>query len=96
MLKLPGVYMIAISLVAIAVTVWDKHAAKAKIRRVPEATLLWVAFFGGAAAMLGTMKLIRHKTRKAKFTVGIPLILMLHVLAVGGFMLWQMRSLFME
>ncbi len=96
MLKLTVIYLVAISLVAIVVTAWDKHAAKAKIRRVPEATLLWIAFFGGSAAMLGTMKLIRHKTRKAKFMVGIPLIMVLQVLTVGGFLLWQMRSLFVE
>lgn len=94
MLKLWGVYLIAISLVAIVITVWDKRAAKAGVRRVPEATLLWIAVFGGSAAMLGTMKLIRHKTRKAKFTVGIPLIMVLQVLAAGGLLLWQMRSLF--
>ncbi len=94
MLKLTGVYLIAINLVAIVITAWDKHAAKAGMRRVPEATLLWIAFFGGSAAMLGTMKLIRHKTRKAKFMVGIPLIMVLQVLAVGGFLLWQTRSLF--
>ena len=94
MLKLTGVYLIAINLVAIIITAWDKHAAKAGMRRVPEATLLWIAFFGGSVAMLGTMKLIRHKTRKAKFMVGIPLIMVLQVLAVGGFLLWQTRSLF--
>ena len=89
-------YGIAISLVAIIITLWDKYASKARIRRVPEATLLWIAFFGGAAAMFGTMKLIRHKTRKAKFMVGIPLILVLQILAVGGYILWQTRSLFLE
>ena len=96
MLKLTGVYILAISLVAIGITVWDKHTAKAGFRRVPEATLLWIAFFGGSAAMLGTMTLIRHKTRKAKFMVGIPLIMVLQVLAIGGVLLWQTRSLFME
>ncbi len=94
MLKLTGVYVPAISLIAIAVTVWDKHAAKAGIRRVPEATLLWIAFFGGSAAMLGTMHLIRHKTRKTKFMIGIPLIMVLQVLAIGALLLWQTRSLF--
>lgn len=94
MLKLLGVYLITINLIAIIITAWDKHAAKASIRRVPEATLLWIAFFGGSAAMLGTMKLIRHKTRKAKFMVGIPLIMVLQVLAIGAFLLWQTRSLF--
>ena len=85
---------ITVSVVAIIVTVWDKIAAKAGKRRVPEATLLWVGFFGGAAAMLATMKLIRHKTRKAKFMVGLPLMLVLHVLAVGALLVWYSATLF--
>ncbi len=94
MIKLLVIFWLAISVVAVAVTIWDKHAAKAGLRRTPEATLLWIGFFGGAAAMLGTMKLIRHKTRKPKFMIGLPLMLVLHVLLIGGLFLWQTRALF--
>ena len=41
--------------------------------RVPEATLMLVGLFGGATAMLVTMKVIRHKTKHMKFMVGLPL-----------------------
>lgn len=94
MIKLLVIFWLAISAVAIVTTIWDKHAAKAGLRRTPEATLLWIGFFGGAAAMLVTMKLIRHKTRKPKFMVGLPLMLVLHVLLIGGLFLWQIRALF--
>ena len=86
---------VIISLIAIVVTVWDKCAAKIGVRRIPEAFLLWIAFLGGAAAMLMTMKLIRHKTRKAKFMVSLPLMLALHILAAGALVVWQGRLLFM-
>lgn len=88
------VFWLAISLVAVVITIWDKHAAKAGLRRTPEATLLWIAFFGGAAAMLAAMKLIRHKTRKPKFMIGLPLMLALHILLVGGLLVWHSRALF--
>lgn len=50
--------------------------------RVPEATLLLLSALGGSIAMLLTMLLVRHKTKKAKFMVGIPLILILQIAAV--------------
>ena len=46
------------------------------IRRVPEKTLLAIAALGGSIAMILTMRSIRHKTKHAKFMVGIPLIIM--------------------
>lgn len=74
-------WIIIISFVAVVLTVKDKHAARVHRRRVPEATLLWVGLLGGAAAMLVTMKRIRHKTRKGRFMVGLPLMILLHILA---------------
>lgn len=72
---------IIFSPVAIVVTVWDKHAAKKRRRRVPEARLLAIAALGGVGAMYITMTLIRHKTKKPKFMVGLPMIWMLHIAA---------------
>lgn len=66
-------------------TVYDKWAAKHKKRRVPERTLLSLGIVGGAAAMYLTMKMIRHKTKKKKFMVGLPLEILLHVLIVFCF-----------
>lgn len=67
------------SIVAIALTVYDKVAAKSAPRhRIPEATLMTVAALGGAAAMELTCLLIRHKTRHPKFMVGLPLLIVLH------------------
>ena len=67
-------WLALISLISIIVTVADKSAARRGRRRVPERTLLLLSALGGAVAMYITMHLIRHKTRKAKFMVGIPAI----------------------
>lgn len=93
-----GIYLALVSLVSIIVTVYDKSVAglsykvspkengksskKGPRLRVPEATLLGLSAIGGSLAMLLTMLLIRHKTKKAKFMVGIPVILILQALAV--------------
>ena len=42
--------------------------------------------------MLITMRLIRHKTRKKKFTIGIPVILILQ-LAAAAAIFWMTRRL---
>ena len=71
------VWIIFISVISTAVTVVDKckAASKKRSRRVPESTLLWLSAVGGSLAMLITMFIIRHKTRKPKFMLGIPLII---------------------
>ena len=79
------IWFILISAVSIIMTVYDKWAAKRKKRRVPEGTLLSLGIVGGAAAMYLTMKMIRHKKKKKKFMVGLPIEILLHVLIVFCF-----------
>ena len=74
-------YLLVISVVAVAVTCYDKRAAIKHLRRVPEARLLLISALGGSAAMLITMLIIRHKTLHLKFMLGIPLIIALQLAA---------------
>lgn len=69
------IYLAIISVFAFIITVFDKARAMRGGWRVKEATLLFVSALGGSFAMLITMLLIRHKIRKKKFMVGIPLII---------------------
>ena len=59
----------------------DKHKAKKSLQRTPERTLFLVAVFGGSIGSLLGMYLFRHKTRKPKFALGIPLILAVQTVA---------------
>lgn len=77
-------WLILINLVSVIVTIGDKIAARRAGRRVPERTLLLLAALGGAVAMYITMHLIRHKTRKAKFMVGIPAIFIAELAVIVG------------
>ena len=77
------IYIAAISLVSIVVTVYDKIAAKKLPKhRTREATLLILSALGGSVAMFITMNIIRHKTKHVKFMLGIPLIILVQVAAV--------------
>lgn len=77
-------YLFLINLTAVLVTIWDKRCARRGKWRVPEHTLLLLSVLGGSPGMFITMRCIRHKTKKAKFMVGIPVILVLQLLIVGG------------
>ena len=76
-------YIIAVSLTAVILTVYDKIAAKLFPRsRIPEKVLLGIALSGGAAAQYLTMQIIRHKTRHKKFMVTLPLFIIIHIIII--------------
>lgn len=81
------IYLAIINIFAAVLTVFDKLRAIHHGRRVREATLLLVAALGGSPAMLVFMLMIRHKTRKPKFMMGIPLILLAQIAVV--IMVWR-------
>lgn len=67
-------WLIAVSLMAVATTVWDKSRARRHKWRVPERTLWLVAALGGSLATYVTMLVIRHKTLHRRFMWGLPLL----------------------
>lgn len=68
-----------VNLIAFIMYGLDKHYAKAKKWRTPEAHLILVAaLYGAVGAFLG-MKLFRHKTKHAKFTITVPILLILQI-----------------
>ena len=73
------VYLVLLSLASTLLTVCDKRNAVKGRRRVPEKTLLLFAAAGGAGAMYGMMRAVRHKTLHRKFMIGL---LALHILAI--------------
>ncbi len=83
LLKITLGYLALISLVSIIVCIYDKIAAKHNPKhRTRERTLLLLSAIGGSVAMLLCMLLIRHKTKHAKFMVGIPVIIVLQIAAI--------------
>lgn len=76
------IYLIIINIIALIVTVRDKLAAMGGKWRVKESTLILIAALGGSPTMYLTMLIIRHKTRKPKFMVGIPLILTVELIVI--------------
>ena len=69
------IYLLIINAAGLLLMLADKFRAQTKRRRIPEATLMVVALLGGSIGSLAGMYLFRHKTKKPKFYIGIPLIL---------------------
>ena len=72
-------YLLIINAVGFLLMLADKWKARKNRWRIPEATLMGVAAIGGSIGSLLGMYTFRHKTRHIKFTLGIPLILLVQV-----------------
>ena len=76
------VWLAAANITGFAVCAADKRAAKRGVWRVRESTLFVLALIGGSVGVWLAILLFRHKTRKLKFTVLIPLICIVQAAAV--------------
>ena len=72
-------YLLLINALAFLLMLADKRKAKKKAWRIPESTLLTIAALGGSLGATIGMNLFRHKTRKLKFSLGLPLMLIGHI-----------------
>lgn len=61
----------------------DKGRAKSGKWRIPERTLLLLALIGGSLGALAGMIMFRHKTRKPKFFVSVPVMFVVHCVIVA-------------
>lgn len=72
-------YLLIINAVGALAMPIDKIKARKKLWRIPEATLIAIAAIGGSIGVLAGMYLFRHKTRHAKFYIGVPVILVIQL-----------------
>lgn len=77
------IYLVVINLVTFITYGIDKLKAKRFKWRISEATLLGLAVVGGSIGAWLGMKAWHHKTLHMKFKYGIPVIILLQLLAVG-------------
>ena len=76
------VYLLLVNAAGFLLMLVDKIKAKRNLWRIPEATLMGVAAIGGSIGAIAGMNLFRHKTKHAKFYIGLPVILVLQIVAV--------------
>lgn len=81
MIKLIFLYLLIINAAGFLLMLTDKIKAKKNLWRIPEKTLFFTAILGGSIGSLAGMYLFRHKTQHLTFTLGMPLILAVQVVA---------------
>ncbi len=86
------VFVVAINAIAFVTYGLDKKKAHRGRRRIPESTLLFLAFIGGAIGAYFGMKVFHHKTRHRKFRILIPVFIVLQAaLAAYAFFMFVLK-----
>lgn len=78
-------YLCIVNIIAFLLYGLDKQKAKMNRWRIPEKVLLGVAVAGGSVGAFIGMRMFRHKTKKPKFYIGVPVIFLLQVAAIAYF-----------
>ena len=81
MIKIAIYYLVIINLITFIAYGVDKLKAKKGYWRIPESTLLLLAFAGGSVGAWLGMQAFHHKTMHKKFKLGVPLIFIAQVIA---------------
>ena len=80
--KLLLFYFIAINIITFIAFGVDKQKAIEQKSRIRIITLLGLSFIGGAIGGWIAMYTFRHKTKTDYFTVGLPLIVLMHIVVI--------------
>ena len=76
------IYLIIINIITFLAMFIDKRRAKRGEWRIKEGTLLGLAILGGSIGGIAEMYVFRHKTKKLRFTIGFPAILITEIALV--------------
>lgn len=76
-------YLLIVNLVTWILYGVDKRKAIKGAWRIPEKTLILSAVIGGSVGALAGMMMFRHKIRKVKFMVGVPVIFVVQCIVLA-------------
>ena len=87
--KMVIIYLVITNVVTFFMFGINKLKAKKSKWRIREAALLGLAVLGGSIGAWLGMKVWHHKTLHKKFRFGIPAIIIIQLLIIGYFTLYQ-------
>lgn len=76
------IYLLIVNLIGFYMMWSDKRKAKYGKWRIPEQTLFVITALGGGIGTIVGMYKFRHKTKKLKFIVGLPTIVILEIILI--------------
>lgn len=74
------IYIVCINIIGFFVMCIDKQKAKKGKWRIKEQTLFYITLLGGGIGTITGMYLFRHKTKKLRFTIGFPVIVVSEII----------------
>lgn len=80
-------YVIIINVIGFIAMLIDKKKAKRGSWRIPEKTLFTITLLGGGIGTILGMYAFRHKTKKLRFTIGFPVILLCEIFIIVYFLI---------
>jgi uncharacterized membrane protein YsdA (DUF1294 family) len=84
-MKILFYYILLINLYGVIVMYYDKSKSIKHQWRVPESRIFLISLILGSVGVFLGMHLFRHKTKHKKFTIGIPLILIIQLYLLSKF-----------
>ncbi|GAA0826109.1 DUF1294 domain-containing protein [Clostridium tertium] len=72
-------YLFIINIIAFTIVYIDKQKAIKKQWRIRESTIIFISLIGGSIGTYLGMYSFRHKTKHLKFTLGIPIIILIQL-----------------
>lgn len=79
-------YFLIINIITLLTMYIDKSKAKKGKWRIKESTLFILVLLGGGIGGILGMQLFKHKTKKLKFVIGFPLVLIFEILILVYFL----------
>ena len=76
------IYLVIINIIAFLAMYIDKRKSKYGKWRIPEQSLFILALIGGSIGAIIGMYTFRHKTKKLRFVIGFPVILVLQIILI--------------
>lgn len=80
-------YLVIINAAGFLFMLIDQRKAQKNLWRISERSLMSIAVFGGSVGVLLGMQIFQHKTKKFRFTIGVPVILAMQI--IGAVILWS-------
>lgn len=82
-MKALQIYILLVNIVAFLIMGIDKHRAQRNKWRISESSIFAVGIIGGGLGILLGMRFFHHKTKHLKFTLGIPVEVILNIVMFG-------------
>ncbi|MBR6033383.1 MAG: DUF1294 domain-containing protein [Clostridia bacterium] len=78
-----AIYLVAINIIGFFAMWIDKKKAQKGAWRISEQALFYITLLGGGVGTILGMYTFRHKTKKLRFTIGFPVILISEIILLG-------------